>query len=155
MQYQVPQFIETEDRIVGPLTLRQFIYVAAAGGVSVFLFFTTNFVFWIGATIIVGGIGGALAFIQINGQPMAHVILSAFRYAWRPQIYVGQPDVAPQGAGRSRAGCTDAIGGRGRCGRSGGRRRCAGAGARFLCAGSGGGPLLLRSRPRTRKPRTR
>ena len=34
MQFQVPQFIETEDKVVGPLTLRQFMYIAGAGAAS-------------------------------------------------------------------------------------------------------------------------
>jgi len=33
MRFQVPQFIEVEDKIFGPLTLKQFIYLAGAGGV--------------------------------------------------------------------------------------------------------------------------
>ena len=32
MRFQVPQFIEVEDKIFGPLTLKQFIYLAGAGG---------------------------------------------------------------------------------------------------------------------------
>ena len=37
MQYQVPQFIETEDKVVGPFSLRQFAYVGAAATKSVVL----------------------------------------------------------------------------------------------------------------------
>jgi len=39
MQYQVPQFIEIEDKIFGPLTLKQFLYLAGGGGLCL-LFFT-------------------------------------------------------------------------------------------------------------------
>ena len=46
MQFQVPQFTEAEDKIVGPLTLRQFIYIAAAGGVSVMLYFAVITWLW-------------------------------------------------------------------------------------------------------------
>src|SRR3989344_2665997 len=34
MEYQVPQFIEVEDKIIGPLTLKQFIYLAGEAGFS-------------------------------------------------------------------------------------------------------------------------
>jgi len=39
MQYQVPQFIEVEDRIIGPLTLKQFLYLAFAGAILFVLWF--------------------------------------------------------------------------------------------------------------------
>ena len=38
MQFQVPQFIEVEDKIVGPLTFKQFIYLAGGGGVIAILY---------------------------------------------------------------------------------------------------------------------
>ena len=38
MQFQTPQFIETENKIIGPLTLKQFFYLAVGFGVS-FTFF--------------------------------------------------------------------------------------------------------------------
>lgn len=38
MRYQVPQFIEVEDKIFGSLTLKQFIYLAGGGGLSFVLF---------------------------------------------------------------------------------------------------------------------
>ena len=34
MRYQVPQFIDVEDKIFGPLTLKQFLYVAGGSGFS-------------------------------------------------------------------------------------------------------------------------
>ena len=39
MRFQVPQFIEVEDKIFGPLTLKQFIYVFGGGGLC-FVFYT-------------------------------------------------------------------------------------------------------------------
>ncbi|TSC61742.1 MAG: SsrA-binding protein, partial [Parcubacteria group bacterium Athens0416_74] len=32
MQFQVPQFIEVEDKIVGPLTFKQFVFIAGGLG---------------------------------------------------------------------------------------------------------------------------
>ena len=40
MRFQTPQFIEIEDRIFGPLTLKQFIYLAGSAGLA-FLFYRT------------------------------------------------------------------------------------------------------------------
>ena len=34
MMFSVPQFIDVEDKIIGPLTLKQFIYLAGGAGLS-------------------------------------------------------------------------------------------------------------------------
>ena len=49
MRFQVPQFIDVEDKIFGPLTLKQFIYVA--GGASITLVTTTFFGVFLGIII--------------------------------------------------------------------------------------------------------
>jgi PrgI family protein len=92
MQFQVPQFIDTEDKIVGPLSLRQFAYVAAAGVVSGILYFMTAPWLWVIGSIIVFGIAIALGFVKIEGRPFANVIVSAFNFYWRPQTYVWQAE---------------------------------------------------------------
>ena len=92
MQFQVPQFIESEDKIIGPLTLRQFIYIAAGGGLSFFFYFLVEL--WVFAILgfISMGLAASLAFIKVNGQPLAKVLLAAFYFYWHPQIYVWQPN---------------------------------------------------------------
>lgn len=88
--FQIPQFIETEDKIVGPLTLRQFLYLAGAGGVSFLLFFIFQFWLWLMVTIFVGVLAAAAAFIKYNGQPLPRVAFSAFLFLWRPRLYLWQ-----------------------------------------------------------------
>lgn len=92
MQFQVPQFIETEDKLVGPLTLRQFMYVGAAAGLSFLLFFTMPTWLWFILTVFLAGFAFALAFVKINGQSLVRVIFAAFRFFWQPQTYVWQPE---------------------------------------------------------------
>lgn len=99
-QYQVPQFIETESKIVGPLTIKQFIYIAVAGLISFFLFFVLKFFIWVILTIIVGIIAGAFAFLKYNGRPLPVIMKSAFLYYWNPRLYLWQREeakpIAPQ-----------------------------------------------------------
>ncbi len=91
MQFQVPQFIETEDKVVGPFSLRQFIYIGAGGLVSMVLyFFTATWLFVIGFVIIMGA-AFAIAFIKINGQPLIKILEAATNYYWKPQTYVWKP----------------------------------------------------------------
>jgi hypothetical protein len=92
MQFQVPQFIETEDKIIGPLTLKQFIYVAVAFGILFGLFFLLTPLIWLTIAVPVGGFAAALALVKIQGRPFANVVLSAIHFYWRPQQYAWQPE---------------------------------------------------------------
>ncbi|MCS6789162.1 MAG: PrgI family protein [Patescibacteria group bacterium] len=92
MRFQVPQFIDIEDKIIGPLTLRQFIYIAIAFGISMVFYFTVTFFLWIFVTIIIGGIASAFAFVKINNQPFSRILLSIINFYLRPRIYVWQPE---------------------------------------------------------------
>ena len=88
MQFQVPQFIDIEDKIMGPLTLKQFLYLAAAGAFSFILFFMLQAWLWIALTVIMGLIAVAFAFIKYNGQPMPRVFASAIKFLWLPKFYL-------------------------------------------------------------------
>ncbi|MBI3273823.1 MAG: PrgI family protein [Candidatus Colwellbacteria bacterium] len=90
MQFQVPQFIETEDKIVGPLTLKQFLYLAAAGIIAFLLFFALQFWLWLIITSVLAIISSALALVKVNGRPMIVFVSSAFSYIWNPKLYTLQ-----------------------------------------------------------------
>jgi hypothetical protein len=44
MRYQVPQFIDVEDKVIGPLTIKQFIYLAGGAGMCFVIFHFINHV---------------------------------------------------------------------------------------------------------------
>ncbi len=92
MQFQVPQFIETEDKIIGPLSLRQFIIVGVGFGFSALLYFILQTWLWLILSIVVLGAAGGIAFVKIEGRPLGKVILSALHFYWNPQTYVWQPE---------------------------------------------------------------
>lgn len=80
MEYQVPQFIEVEDKIVGPLTLKQFIYIAGAGGLCVvfFVYLPILFAFLLAAPI--AALAAALAFYKVNGKSFIEILEAGFNY---------------------------------------------------------------------------
>ena len=90
MQFQVPQFIETEDKIVGPLTLRQFLYLAGAGGIAFFFFFFIQTWLWLVLTALLGVIGASLAFVRINGRPLPVILRAALSFYWKPRLFLWQ-----------------------------------------------------------------
>ena len=80
MEYHVPQFIEVEDKIVGPLTLKQFIYIAGAVGLCVVFFFYLPIIFAILLSIPVIALAGALSFYKVNGKPFVQILEAGFTY---------------------------------------------------------------------------
>ncbi|HEY4525553.1 MAG TPA: PrgI family protein [Candidatus Paceibacterota bacterium] len=88
MQFQVPQFIETEDHIVGPLSLKQFFYIAGAAGVSFMLYFIVASWLWFILSLVVVGGAASLSFVKVNGRPLVRVLAAAANYYWKPQRYV-------------------------------------------------------------------
>lgn len=87
MQFQVPQFIEIEDKLVGPLTLKQFAYLAIAALFLFLLFFVLQTWLWLIVASIVGSAALAMAFLTYNGRPLIHTILAALAFLWRPKLY--------------------------------------------------------------------
>ncbi|MHB9019272.1 MAG: PrgI family protein [Minisyncoccota bacterium] len=88
MQFQVPQFIETEDRIIGPLTLKQFGFVVVGFGISFFLFFFLSLWLWILLAMFINIITVSFAFVKINGIPLPQVAMAAINYFWKPKFYL-------------------------------------------------------------------
>ncbi len=88
MQYQVPQFIEVEDKIFGPLTGKQFIYLAGGIGFAVGMWLILPL--WL--AIIVGGpvagLAAALAFLKIHDRPFVAVMQAAFEYMTKTKLYI-------------------------------------------------------------------
>jgi len=90
MQFQVPQFIETEDKIIGPLTIKQFLFIAGAAGICFMLFYVVQFWLWTIMALIIISIGLAFAFVRINGQPLEKIFFSAIRFLIQPKLYLWQ-----------------------------------------------------------------
>jgi hypothetical protein len=87
-KFIVPQFIANEDKILGPITVRQFLL----GLVSLFAIFIEykilNFGPFIAAAIVTAGIGGVFGFMKVNGQPFHIFFLNFVQTVSRPSLRV-------------------------------------------------------------------
>jgi hypothetical protein len=88
MEYQVPQFIEVEDRVVGPLTIKQFIYLAGGAGLCAIFLFYLPLVFGLIVSLPAAGLALALAFYKVNGKPFIEVMESAFGYYTGAKLFL-------------------------------------------------------------------
>lgn len=88
MQFQVPQFIEVEDKIFGPLTFKQFVYIGGGLGAAYMLWRILP-IYLAGPLILgVGGLAAALAFFQFNGRPFILALENAFFFFIRGKLYL-------------------------------------------------------------------
>jgi len=88
MQFNLPQFIDVEDRIVGPFTLKQFLYLGAAGVILFFIWYFFQFWVFLLFAAPVGAFALALAFVKINGRPFIFYLSSFINYLRKPKLYV-------------------------------------------------------------------
>ena len=83
-QFTVPQFIDVEDKIFGPVTTRQFI-IMLAGGLLIFLSYRyADFFLFVFLLILIGGFTLILAFVKINGQSFHYFLLNLVQTVRRP-----------------------------------------------------------------------
>lgn len=93
MEYQVPQFIGVEDKIIGPLTLKQFIYLAGGAGLCVVFFSYFNIVFAFLLSAPVAAFVAALSFYKINGKPFIEIVEAGFNYYIRGKLFLWKHEV--------------------------------------------------------------
>jgi len=98
MRFQVPQFIERETRIAGPLTFKQFVMFGFAGALTLLAYFflvkTSFFLFLLAAVFIVGGTG-ALAFLKVGGRNLPTVLDNIFSFFASPKVYLWRKKELP------------------------------------------------------------
>jgi len=92
MEYQVPQFIEVEDKIFGPFTLKQFIYVGGGIGLCTVLVLYLPLFLGIILAIPVAALAGALAFYKVNNKSFIDILEAGFNYYTKGKLYLWRKD---------------------------------------------------------------
>jgi len=88
MQFQVPQFIEVEDKIFGPFTFKQFVYLGGGLGAGYLIWRLLPFYLAIPIVSVVVGFAAALAFFNYNGRPFIVAVENAFFFFTRTHLYL-------------------------------------------------------------------
>lgn len=88
MEYQVPQFIEVEEKIFGPLSLKQFVYVAGGLGICVVLVLYLPRIIGIALAVPLAIFTLALAFYRVNNKPFIEILEAAFNYYIGGNLYI-------------------------------------------------------------------
>jgi hypothetical protein len=88
MQFNIPQFIDKEDKIVGPFTAKQLGWMFGGGAALLVLWNLLDFSGFFVAAIIVVGIVGAFAFYRPYNQTFLSFLFSLFSFTTKPKFYL-------------------------------------------------------------------
>ncbi|MFH1392158.1 MAG: PrgI family protein [bacterium] len=90
MQFSVPQFIHIEDKIIGPLTLKQFLW-CLAGAIILFILWTfAPMALFIILALPIAALFAALAFYKYNGRPLVYLFFNGLKFFVKPKLYLFQ-----------------------------------------------------------------
>ncbi len=96
MRFQVPQFIEVEDKIFGQLTLRQFIYLAGGGGLAFLVYVLIgNFFLAIIPMLVIVVAVLALSFYRFNNRPFIDMVEAAVKYWTSGKLFIWKKEPKP------------------------------------------------------------
>ena len=88
MQYSVPQFINVEDKIVGPFTGKQTICLIIGGGLLMLFFSIFDLIFFAVAAIFIIPLTLAFAFWRPKGVSVSRLILNRVNFGTSNHLYV-------------------------------------------------------------------
>lgn len=95
MQFVVPQFIDVEPKILGPITPRQLIVLIVTFGLGFICFKLADFTLFILEAIILLVVGGGLAFAKVNNRPLHFFLFDLIKSFKNPNLRVWQKEISP------------------------------------------------------------
>ena len=88
MQFKVPQFLDIEDKIFGPFTFREFVYLAGGAGLCFILYKLLGLILGIMPILIIAGFSLALTFYKPNNKPFINILESGLKYFTQNKLYI-------------------------------------------------------------------
>ncbi len=88
MRFKIPQYIDTEDKLIWSISIKQFLYLVACAGVLILLWTQLTYKAFLIISAPIALFFLALAFYKINGQPLLKMIAAIFTYYSQPKTYV-------------------------------------------------------------------
>ena len=88
-QYKVPQNIDIQDKIFGPFTLAQFLYMLGGGAIIYILFAalgSTNFTLFVVVSLPIALLTIALVLVKVNDRSFLTFVGYALMYVFDPKV---------------------------------------------------------------------
>ena len=87
-QFVVPQFIDVEDKILGPITTRQFAILMITALIAFIIYKILYIWYALAVDVVLIGMAIVVAFVRINGQPFPYFLLNFVQTFRRPDTRV-------------------------------------------------------------------
>ncbi len=87
-KFVVPQFINVENKVIGPITVRQFLIFVGAAIIMAILYALLLFIYFVVFGIIVVAMAAVFAFAKVNGTQFHFFFLSLIQTLKKPKIRV-------------------------------------------------------------------
>lgn len=84
----MPQFLDVEDKILGPISVRQFIELLAGGLIIVIFYKIFDFSLFVVSGLVVLAVTVVLAFAKINGQAFHLFLLNFIQTLKSPKLKI-------------------------------------------------------------------
>lgn len=95
-QFVVPQFIEVEDKIFGPITTRQFLIIMVSAIIIGLAYRFGDFTLFIFCLLFFGGGALILGFVKVNGQQFHYFLLNIAQSFRRPSLRIWNKNFSKQ-----------------------------------------------------------
>ena len=96
MRFKVPQYIEIEDKVIGPLTFKQFLASLGGAGILLILWFTLSLGLFIILAVPIGAIFGLIIFSKYQGRPLSGLVGPFIAYLTKPKLYLWKRKIDPE-----------------------------------------------------------
>lgn len=93
MQFKVPQFLDIEDKMFGPFTFREFVYMAGGAGLCFILYKLLGLILGAIPILIIGGLSLALTFYRPNNKPLLDMLAAGFKYSTQHKLYIWKKSI--------------------------------------------------------------
>jgi len=87
MQFKVPQFIDIEDKLFGPFTFKQFLYMVGGAALSYVIYRFFGIVVSILLVPPIIGLALALTFVKINNKPFVFTMEAWISFMMNKYLY--------------------------------------------------------------------
>jgi len=89
MMFHVPQFVDVEDRIAGPLTVKQLLWmIGMAAAILVARLLTGGGAWMYVLSVPIVAVFALFAFYKPNGRPLISFVINGIFYLSRPKVMV-------------------------------------------------------------------
>ncbi len=88
MQFRVPQFLDIEDKLFGPFTFSEFVYLAGGAGLCYVVYKALGLLLGFIPILAIAGLAVALVFYKPNNKPLVNMIEAGIKYAAQSKLYI-------------------------------------------------------------------